>query len=393
MNKKYNFDEVIDRTGTNSIKYDFRERFFGNKDVMPLWVADMDFKTPDFVIEALRNRLNHEVLGYTFRSEGFTKSVKAWMKRQHNWQVKDEWITFSPGVVPALSMAVLAFSEPGDQIIVQPPVYHPFFSVIKGNKRKVLENPLILSNGIYKMELDDLKSKITHRTSMILLSNPHNPGGNVWTHDELEKLASICLENNILIMADEIHSDLVFEGHFFTPVASISKEIAKNTVTFMAPSKTFNLAGLASSVIIIPDEEVRKRYNDVLETMHLYIGNLFGLIGLETAYTLGDDWLKQLLDYLKSNRDFLVDFIHNKTGKLDVIVPEGTYMAWIDFRNYKLEDEEIRRILIEEAGIGLNHGPMFGTGGSGFQRLNFACPKAILEDALNKIEGSFAKYE
>jgi cystathionine beta-lyase len=381
----YNFDEIIDRSGTDCVKYDFRRKYFGKDDVIPMWVADMDFRTPDFIIRALKRRLYHEILGYTLRGDAFNEAIISWLKERHSWLVESNWITFTPGVVPGLSMAVRAFTNPGDKIVVQPPVYTPFFSVVEGNGRQLVYNKLTLRNGRYYMDLEDLRSKMDSRVKMLILSNPHNPGGMVWTRDELRQLCEFCLEHHILIVSDEIHCDLVFSPFRFTPVASLSDEIAKQVITFMSPSKTFNTAGLSTSFVIIPNESYRQAYSNVLETMHLFIGNLFGLKALEAAYRYGSEWLDQLLDYLKVNRDLVFRYFNENLPVLQVIQPEGTYMSWLDFRGLDMEDKELRKLLIDRAKVGLNDGIAFGAGGRGFMRLNFACPKAVLEEALNRV--------
>jgi len=384
----YNFDEVIDRVDTACVKYDFREKYFGTNDVLPMWVADMDFRTPDFIINAIEKRLQHEILGYTIRPETFNKSIIGWMKGRHNWNIDPEWISFSPGVVPALSMAVQEFTDPGDKIIIQPPVYFPFYSVIEGNKRQVVLNPLKLENGRMRMDLDDFRTKIDDKLKMLIISSPHNPGGSLWTHEELKELGEICLENNILILSDEIHSDLILNGKRFIPFDSVSEEIGNNMITFMAPSKTFNIAGLSTSVVISRNKDLLTRFNKIASTLHLFIGNVFGVEGLIAAYTYGDDWLDQLLEYLKGNFDLIEEFMSTWIPEIIVLKPEATYMAWLDCNGLGMNDEQLKKFMVEEAKVGMNHGPVFGMGGEGFQRLNFACPKIVLEDGLERIRSA-----
>jgi cystathionine beta-lyase len=379
--KTYNFDELIDRTGTNTVKYDGRKAFFGNADVMPLWVADMDFRTPDFIVDAIRKRAEHEIFGYTFRAESYSQSIVNWLKRRHNWEIKPEWISFSPGVVAGLTMAIEALSKPGDGVIVQPPVYFPFFDSVKGTGREMIENPLKLENGRYYFDLEDLKSKITPTTRLLLLSNPHNPGGMAWNEAELTALAQICLENKILIISDEIHSDLIFDGFRHTPLAGISEEIAQNCVICMAPSKTFNTAGLTTSFLVIPNKRHFVAYERVMRLPHLHMGNIFGTVALEAAYTYGDEWLAQLLQYLQGNFAFLEQFFNNNLPEVKVMKPEATYLIWIDFSALGLSDEELNQKLID-GGVGLNRGVQFGKQGSGFMRLNIGCPRSVLQKAL-----------
>lgn len=382
--KSYNFDEVVPREGTNCLKWDARERFFGKADVLPLWVADMDFKTPDFIIDALRARLNHEILGYTFRPDSYFQSIVDWMKMRHNWAIQREWISFSPGVVSGLNLLIEAFTEPGDEVLVQVPVYFPFFESVKGNGRTVVENPLKLVDGRYTFDLDDLKARISDRTKMLMLCNPQNPGGMVWTREELTALCQICVEHKILIVSDEIHSDLVFEGYTHTPVPSLSDEIAQNCVVCMAPSKTFNLAGLTTSFVIIPNKRNWARYERALNVPHLHMGNIFGHIALEKAFTEGEEWRQQLVRYLEGNFGFMVDYLQKHLPEAKPMKLEATYLAWIDFSALGLSDDELNRTLIE-GGVGLNRGTQFGKGGSGYMRLNLGCTRGTLEQALARL--------
>lgn len=386
--KLYNFDEIVDRTQTNSLKYDGRTMFFGNPDLLPLWVADMDFKTPDFIVEAIRKRAEHEVFGYTFRPESYTQSIVNWLKRRHNWEIKPEWITFSPGVVAGLTLAIESLSKPGDGVIVQPPVYFPFFDSVKGTNRQMIENPLKLVNGRYYFDFDDLKQKITPNTKLLLLSNPHNPGGMAWNEQELAELANICLENKIIIISDEIHSDLIFDGYKHTPLASLSDAIAQNCVICMAPSKTFNTAGLTTSFLVIPNKRHFVAYERVMRLPHLHMGNIFGTIALEAAYTHGDEWLAQLLQYLQGNYALLEDFFNTRLPQVKVMRPEATYLIWIDFSAFGLSDDELNKKLVD-AGVGLNRGVQFGKQGSGFMRINIGCRRTTLEEALKRIELAF----
>ena len=386
---KYNFDEIIEREGTNCIKYDARERFFGKSDVLPLWVADMDFKTPDFIVEAIKKRAEHEIYGYTFRSESYYQSIIGWMKRRHNWDIQKDWISFSPGVVAGLTYGIEAFSKPGEGVIVQPPVYFPFFDSVKGTKRKMIENPLKIENGRYTFDFDDLKSKIDENTKLLLLSNPQNPGGMVWTKDELTTLANICLENKIMIISDEIHSDLIFEGQKHIPLPSLSEEIAQNCMVTMAPSKTFNVAGFSTSIVIIPNKTKFVRYERAIGVPHLHMGNIFGTVALEAAYTYGDEWLKQLLVYLWENYLLLENFFKANLPKVKVMKPEATYLIWLDFREYGMKNDELMKFTIENAGVGLNDGGRFGTGGDGWLRINIGCPQSILVEALERLGKAF----
>ncbi len=387
--KKYNFDEIVPREGTDCIKYDGREWAFKTKDVLPLWVADMDFKTPDFITTAVKERAEHEIYGYTFKSEEYFEAIAGWMKRRHQWEVKKEWISFSPGVVAGLTLAIETFSNPGDEVIVQPPVYFPFFDCIKGTKRKMIENPLKIENNRYTFDFEDLKSKITENTKLLMLCNPQNPGGMVWTREELSKLSSICLENNIMVISDEIHSDLIHNKHKHIPFATLSEEAANNCVVCMAPSKTFNVAGMASSVVIIPNKTKFARYERALGVGHLGMGNIFGTIAMKAAYTHGDEWLAQMLDYLWGNYQLLEEFFKTKLPKVKVMNLEATYLVWLDFTAYGMNDDELSKFVIEKAKVGLNNGGKFGQGGDGWLRINIGCPRNILQEALERLEKAF----
>ncbi len=386
--KTYNFDELIDRTTTHTVKYDGRKSFFGNADLLPLWVADMDFRTPDFIVEAIRKRAEHELFGYTFRPETYTQSIVNWLKRRHNWEIKPEWISFSPGVVAGLTMAIEAFSKPGDGVIIQPPVYFPFFDSVKGTGREMIENPLRIENGRYYFDLEDLKLKITPKTKLLLLCNPQNPGGMAWNEKELTELAQICLDHKILIISDEIHADMVFDGFMHTPLAGISEEFAQNAVICMAPSKTFNTAGLTTSFLVIPNKRHFVAYERVMRLPHLHMGNIFGTVALEAAFTHGDEWLAQLMRYIHDNYEFLEHFFTENLPEVKVMRPEATYLIWLDFSTFGLSDEALSQKIID-GGVGLNRGVQFGKQGSGYMRMNIGCPRSVLQQALIRIKKAF----
>ncbi|MBN2237686.1 MAG: PatB family C-S lyase [Bacteroidales bacterium] len=381
----YNFDELIDRSHSNSVKYDLRQHFFGTDQVIPLWVADMDFATPSCIRKAVIERAEHEIYGYSIKPQGYFKSIKNWLKIRHNWQIPENSICFSPGVVPGLAVSILAFTNPGDKIIVQTPVYFPFFTSILDNEREMIINPLKETEGYYQMDLDDLRSKIDSKTKMILLSSPHNPVGRVWKKEELEELVQICIENKILIISDEIHADLVYKSHQHLPIASLSEEAKQQTITFMAPTKTFNMAGLSTSFAIIENQEIRDKYNYALNAFHLNNGNLFGNVATEAAYNLGANWLDQMLDYTSRNIDFAQEYLATNLPQIKFVKPEGTYLLWINFKSLQLEDKALTEFLIHKARIGLNAGTVFGENGSGFMRMNVACPRSLLEKALNQL--------
>ncbi len=386
---KYNFDEIIERKGTNCLKYDALKMFFKSEDPLPLWVADMDFKTPDFIVDAIKKRTEHEIFGYSFRPDSYFDAVIGWMKRRHDWDVRKEWISFSPGVVAGLTMAVETFSKPDDGVIVQPPVYFPFFDCVKETGRKMIENPLKIENGRYTFDFDDLRSKIDENTKLLLLSNPHNPGGMVWTREELTELTYICLENNIMIISDEIHSDLIFDGHKHIPLASISDEVAQNCMISMAPSKTFNVAGLSSSLVIIPNKLKMAQYQKTIGVGHFDMGNIFGTVALEAAYSNGDVWLDEMLIYLWDNYLLLENFISTKLPRVKIMKPEATYLVWLDFSDYGMNNEELSKFTVEKAKLALNDGGRFGTGGEGWLRINIGCPRSTIQEALERLEKAF----
>ena len=379
---KYDFDNPVSRENTSSVKYDLRTKVFGRSDVIPMWVADMDFRTPDFILEAIRNRIQHETLGYTLIPDSFYQAIMNWNYRRHGWQIRKEWISFSPGVVPALNLLVMALTKPGDKIIVQPPVYFPFFSAVKNHGRILVNNPLRYENGRYRMDFEQLSSCMDDKASMLILSNPHNPTGNVWDKEVLLKVARRCLEKNIVMLSDEIHSDLIFPGSRHLPLASLSPSIASQTVTCMSPSKTFNLAGLSTSYLVIPDPELKKKYDTVLEQVHVGAGNILGFVTLEAAYNEGEEWLGQLMAYLHDNLMFLTGFIQQHLPRIKIVKPEATYLVWLDCRELGMGKEELRNFMIHRARLGLSDGFLFGEEGEGFQRMNIACQQSVLEKAL-----------
>jgi len=384
----YDFDKLIDREKTDNVKYDLRETYFGKSDVLPMWVADMDFETPGFIQEAIIKRAKHPIYGYSFRSETYFNSIISWIERRHKWKIDKEWILFSPGIVPALNMATMTFTKMGDEIIVQPPVYFPFFTAVTNHNRKLTENQLLYENGRYTIDFDDFEKKAKN-ARMFFLSNPHNPVGRLWTADELQKLGDICLKNDVIIIADEIHCDLVLPGHTYVPMASISPEISRNTVTCVAPSKTFNIAGMATSSVIVEDEELRKSFKETIEEIHIGSGNIFGNTASFAAYSHGDQWLDELLMYINRNFELLNEFLKNEIQQLELVKAEATYLAWIDFRNTGLSDEVIKEKLLEEAKLGLSPGHIFGCGGEGFQRMNLATPKSNVVKALERLKAVF----
>lgn len=384
----YDFDKIINRESTANYKYDLRESIFGKDDVIPLWVADMDFETPVFIRDAILKRAKHPIYGYSFRKESYNNSIVDWVKKRHNWTIDAEWIVFSPEVVPALNVATIQFTQEGDSIIVQPPVYFPFFSTVTDNKRIQLSNQLALKNGKYYIDFEDFERK-AQEAEMFLLSSPHNPVGRVWTKEELLRLGEICIRNNVIIISDEVHNDLILPGYKHIPLASLSNEISDITVTCIAPSKTFNLAGLSTSSVIISNKDLREKFEEMLNRFHLSLGNLFGAIASEAGYTYGTKWVDEVNEYINNNYKEVQNALVGSRSKIKLITPEATYLAWLDFRDTGYVDDQIKGILIESAGLGLSHGPDFGEGGEGFQRMNLAAPNSVVKKAIERLISAF----
>lgn len=382
-----NFDEVINRKNSDCVKYDGVKRYFGRDDVKPVWVADMDFKTPQVILDDIQEKLSFGILGYPEPNESLYSSIVSWMKKRHNWEIKSDNIALVAGVVSALSACVEAFSEEGDEVIVQSPVYYPFYSVIKDNNRKIIRNPLINNDGYYSMDFEDFEAKITPKTKLFILCSPHNPVGRIWSKEELEKLAQICIKHDIKIISDEIHSDLVFKK--FTPLASISTEISDITITLNSPSKTFNLAGLNSSYIIATNKRLLAKLKKITLKRGINALNIFGLVAIESAYEKGEFWLEKLKEYLQNNIEFACNFFDQRLPKVIVQKPEATYMLWLNFSNYNLEHKQIGNKLLDSAKLALNDGISFGDDGYHFYRLNIALPKSELLFVLERIYDEF----
>ena len=384
---KYNFDEVIDRKNTDSMKWSasYLERHFGSADCVPLWVADMDFRTAQPVIDAVTERAGHSIYGYALAGDEFYEAVIKWQKRRNGWEVKKEWIVFSPGVVPALWHIVRTFCSPGEKVILQSPVYYPFYKVIEDNGCQVINNRLINNGGRYEMNFEELERQAEDSSvKMMILCSPHNPVGRVWTKEELRRVSEICFANDVLLVSDEIHSDLVFRPNVHTPAASLSEELMMNTITCMAPSKTFNLAGVQVSDVIVPDRRLRRRLAGSLKSAGV-MPNVFGLAAQTAAYNEGEEWLEQLLEYLAGNLDFMENFITSELPEVKFRRPEGTYLAWLDFSGYGFTTEELQNRMKNKAGVALDDGYIFGDGGEPCQRINFACPRSVLIKAMERL--------
>ena len=393
---KYDFDCVIDRRNTDCLKWDTVEPLFGDKDVLPMWVADMDFPIAKPITEALRERTEHEIYGYTHPGLSLVEAVINRMERKYHWKVKPEWIVFTPGVIPALHAAVRAFTHPGDDIIIQGPVYYPFWSAVTNNGCHVENNQLKLIDGHYEMNFEDLESGFGPKTGtgmmpspshvkMMILCSPHNPIGRVWTREELVRAGEIVIKNDAVMVSDEVHCELLFKGSKHIPFASISENFEQHSVVCMAASKTFNLAGIAASTIIIPNAKLRNTF-DAARGRILPRPNVFALKALEAAYRDGDEWLEQLLDYLQGNLEFLMEYFRKRIPRIKVIKPEGTYLIWLDCRELGMNPMSLRVFMREKAKVGLDDGYLFGPSGAGFQRINIACPRATLKEALKRIE-------
>ena len=391
---KYNFDKPCDRSNTNCVKWDAVKDMFGREDVIPMWVADMDFPAAKPIVAAMKKRAAHEFYGYTKPGPELIEAIVSRMQRKFNWQIEPEWIVFTPGVIPALSAAVRAFSRPGDEIVLQEPVYFPFFSVVTQNGCKIVNNALKFDGKRYNMDLRDLESKfqpaagsrMTHsRAKAIIFCNPQNPIGRLWTKTETTRTGEIVIRNGGIVISDEIHCEILYKGYRHTPFAAISDEFAQNSVVCMAPSKTFNLAGLHASCIIIPNQKLRNSFSDAMAAV-VPGPNVFGLVAMEAAFREGDDWLGQMLDYLDGNLKITMDYFAKRIPKIKVIKPQGTYLLWLDCRKLGLNNQALSTFMREQARVGFDDGFLFGESGSGFERMNIACPRVILLEALARIE-------
>lgn len=385
--KTIDFDHVINRKNTNCLKYDFAVRRGKPDNLLPLWVADMDFKVSEEILNALHERVDHGIFGYSEVQDEYFAAVRDWMEKKHHWNVESRWLIKTPGVVFALAMAVQAFTDPGDGVMIQQPVYYPFSEVIEDNDRVVVDNTLYLGeDGTYHMDLEDFERNAEEfHVKLFLLCSPHNPVGRVWSREELEKLGEICIRRDILVVSDEIHQDFVFEGKHLV-FAGLSEELKNRTITCTSPSKTFNLAGLQISNIFIANQKLRRRFRKQVAAAGYSQLNTLGLTACEAAYRHGEEWHDQLIAYLKANISYVQEFIKEKIPKVKLIEPEGTYLVWLDFRELGLTEEEREDLIMKKAGLWLDSGAMFGPVGEGFERINIACPRSILEQALGNLE-------
>lgn len=388
---KYNFEHFVDRRGTDCYKWDKRKERFGREDILPLWVADSDWYTAPEIIEAIKKRVDHGIFGYTKPGREHDEIVAGWVKRRYGWEIEPEWVTYTSGIVPALHVAVRILTGPAEGVLLQSPVYQPFFKAITQNGRTLENSQLVFDGRKYRMDFADLEEKLSsEKTRVMILCSPHNPVGRVWSAEELKKLGEICLEHGVTVISDEIHADLIFKGHEFTPFASLSKEFALNSITMISPSKTFNVAGLYASAIIIPDPQIRSSFLEAAQGLIDSV-SLFGLTALKAAYRDGDSWLDAQLQYLQDNMEFALAYIREKIPGIKVHEPEGTYLLWLNCREISSDPDELDHFMVHEAGVGLVNGAWFGSGGEGFMRLNIACPKKTLKEGLERIEKAVKK--
>lgn len=385
------FDKVINRLGTDSMKWDMAKQRFGGENLLPMWVADMDFRAPQEVLDALHEKVEHGIFGYPAHSESVDAAVQSWLKRRYDWTINDDSILYTAGIVPTISFIIQAFTAPGDQVIVQTPVYYPFYDVVNKNNRELLANPLAFDGDHYEMDLAQLEASITDKTKMIVLCHPHNPVGRVWKREELEALAAICKKYDLLVVSDEIHADLLFKGQKHIPFASLNEDAASRTFSCLAPSKTFNLAGIMTSYVVVENKELRLKLSNHLSNSFANMTNSFAEVATEAAYNHGEQWLEELMEYVEDNYNFVVDYVKDHLPTLRVMNSEGTYLLWLDCSKLGLSPTERKKWLVEEAGVALNPGSIFGIEGKDFERINLACPRATLKEGLDRIKAAYEK--
>lgn len=388
------FDRRIDRTGTNSLKYDFKEENGMPDDVIPMWVADMDFRVPVPVIEAVKAAAEHGIFGYSETGAGYFEALRRWFSAHYGWVVRPDWLIKTPGVVYALAASVRAFTRPGDGVLIQQPVYYPFAQVVEDNGRRLCNCPLLYENGRYRMDFAALEETIAReKITLTLLCNPHNPVGRVWTDEELLTFGNICLRHGVRIVSDEIHADFTFDGRRHRPIASLSPALAEQTVTCTAPSKTFNLAGLQISNIWIPGDGMRQAFRREMAASGIELLNTLGLVAAQAAYEKGETWLSEVKAYITRNRDLFRDYLQTHLPHARLVEPEGTYLLWVDFRAYGLSHDDLTCRIVDRARLWLDDGSIFGPAGDGFQRFNIACPRSVLQEALDRLGAAFRELE
>jgi cystathionine beta-lyase len=390
--KTYDFDKITERKGTGAIKTDVLGKVYGKDELIPLWVADMDFETPEFIVEALKKRMEHPIFGYTALPESYWETVSKWIEDRHGWKTQCSWMTFIPGIVKGIGMAVNALLEKDEKVIIQPPVYHPFRLIPQKNGREVVFNPLRqMEDGTYEMDFENLEAVCDERCRMLILSNPHNPAGIVWSRETLEKLAEFCHSRKIIVVSDEIHCDMALFGNRHIPFASVSEKAAQCSITFGAPSKTFNIAGIVSSYAIVPDEKLRERFFRWLEASELSAAHLFAPIATMAAFNHGEEWRQQMISYIEGNIRFIEDFCAENLPQIKPLRPQASFLVWLDCRGLGLGHDDLIDLFVNKAGLALNDGEMFSPGGEGFMRLNVGTSRKILEQAMNRLQMTYPK--
>jgi len=387
---KYNFDEVIDRRNSDALKLEALKPRWGREDLIPMWVADMDFRTPPYIVDTIRKRCDNGILGYTSVPENWSGSIINWLNMRYGWCVSAEMLTFSPGIVQGLAFALQALTKEGDQVMVLPPVYHPFFLITQKNNRNVVFSPLELKDGKIEIDFDKFRNDIKG-CKVFILCNPHNPGGRVWSKEELEMIAEICHENGTMVFSDEIHADMTFPGRRHIPFAMVSEKAKMNSVTFMSPSKAFNMPGLASSYVVIENEKIREQFKRYMEASELDLGHVFAFIGTIAAYSNGTEWLEQMLEYVTGNIDYLIEYCSERMPKIKPIRPDASYLVFLDCRELELDQPSLVDFFVDGAHLALNDGSIFGKEGRGFMRMNVACPRSVLVKALSQLEGAYVR--
>lgn len=382
---KYDFDEIMDRSNNYSAKYDELKDKFGRDDIIPLWIADMDFQVAKPITDAMKKRNEQGIFGYTSRPDSYFESICQWQKNRNNWEIDKELIGFNLGVVPALCTAIKEFSEKKDKVLFLTPVYSEFFDAVENWDREVLTSPLILEDNRYVIDFEDFEEKLKQGPKLFILCSPHNPVGRVWTKEELQKMGDLCLKHKVMVLSDEIHSDLMLWGNKHIPFASISKDFSDNCITFISGTKTFNLAGLQASSTVFPSKEVKERFESFWKKLDLMRNNCFSVVAMEAAFTHGEEWLEQLLAYVENNMLYIKNFCEENIPEIKTYIPESTYLMWLDCKGLNLSQNELENFLVEEAHLGLSNGEAFGSE-SGFMRINVACPRAILEKAMNNLQ-------
>ncbi|MFJ1322518.1 MalY/PatB family protein [Capnocytophaga canis] len=389
---EYNFDEINDRSKSDALKLEALQPRWGRTDLLAMWIADMDFKTPPFIVNALKKRMECEIFGYTAKPQQWYDAIINWQQKRFGWNISQEMISFTPGVVPALAMVVQAFTEKGDKVLIQQPVYYPFSLVVENNSRVLVNSPLELIDGQYQINFDRLEKDIKG-CKVFLFCHPHNPGGRVWRRDDLERVADICHRNNVVLVSDEIHADLTLPPHKHIPLGSVSDQARQMSITFASPSKAFNMAGFTTSYAVIQNPELREKFQSYVEGNMLGDGNVFAYQTVIAAYTEGEEWLNKLLKYIQKNIDFVVDYVEKNIPKVKCIVPEASYLVFLDFRGLEICQESLVHLCVDGAKLALNDGAMYGKEGEGFMRINLACPQSIIAQALHQLKDAIEKQE